>query len=184
MSKLLIIAGNLAALKSSIAKEISILLNVPCINKDDIKEILVDTIDFNTREENLKLSKASFQMIKYFAKKSLDRDMNLIIESNFKPHEIIELMAELPEKHNETKMLFLTGDSAKLYQRYVSRQDERHRAHTSTGLMSFSIFSKSMLSAKDFEFPDTIMEIDTTEFSVQDQNKLNQEMRRFFEIKE
>ncbi len=52
--------GHLASLKSTIAKRLSNELNILCFCKDDVKEVLGDTIGFSNREENLKLSKATF----------------------------------------------------------------------------------------------------------------------------
>lgn len=180
MGKLLIIAGNLASLKSTISKKLASSLNIPCINKDDIKELLVDVIDFKTREENLKLSQATYQLIKYVSAQVLSSESKLIIESNFKPYEIKELMTKLSFDSTKVKMLFLTGNPAILYERYLARQENRHRAHTSTGLISYPVFEKSMLKVDDFDFPE-ILEIDTTIFLDKDFEILKTKLIEFFQ---
>jgi 2-phosphoglycerate kinase len=179
MKKLLIIAGNLAALKTTISKKISERLNIPCINKDDIKELLVDAIDFKTREENLKLSQATFQLIKYFCDRCGKAGKDLIIESNFKPHEIKELLDYISIDLANVKMIFLTGNPESLYERYLARQETRHRAHKSTGLISYDNFKKSQLSAQDFRFKE-ILEIDTTAFTDEDLENLVLIIEEFF----
>jgi 2-phosphoglycerate kinase len=175
MRKLLIIAGNLAALKTTISKELAERLNIPCINKDDIKELLVDTIDYKTREENLKLSQATFQLIKYFIDSCGKAGKDLIVESNFKPHEIKELLDHISIDLYNVKMIFLTGNPDSLYERYLTR----HRAHTSTGLISYDNFKRSLLSAQDFSFKG-ILEIDTTVFTDNDMENLVLIIKEFF----
>ena len=180
MGKLLIVAGNLASLKTTISKQLASTLNVPCINKDDIKELLVDSIDFKTREENLKLSQATFQLIKYVSAQVLNSQAKLIVESNFKPYEIEEILTQLSLESKEVKMLFLTGNPVSLYERYLARQENRHRAHTSTGLISYSVFESSMLKVDDFDFPE-ILDIDTTIFTDKDFENLKFKIKEFFE---
>ena len=51
MSRLIIITGDLASGKSSLADSLSLRLNIPCFKKDVIKENLVDKYGFTTREE-------------------------------------------------------------------------------------------------------------------------------------
>jgi predicted kinase len=66
MKQLIIITGDLAAMKSTLSKKIGNDLNIVCLNKDDIKEILGDSIGYQNREENLKLSYATFELMFYF----------------------------------------------------------------------------------------------------------------------
>ena len=89
MTRIIILTGFLATLKTTISHRLSKDLGVPTINKDSIKEILVDSIGFTNREENLKLSHATFQMIKYIMVKNIEFKIDTIIESNFKPIELI-----------------------------------------------------------------------------------------------
>ena len=85
------------------AKYLSQKLNITLINKDIIKEILGDNIYASNREENLKLSVISFELIEYFLRSSKD---NLIIESNFKQHEI-DRLAKYCNEINFLKLLFI-----------------------------------------------------------------------------
>jgi tRNA A37 threonylcarbamoyladenosine biosynthesis protein TsaE len=51
VKKIIIITGDLAAMKSTLAKKIGRDLNIVCLIKDHIKEILGDTIGYQNREE-------------------------------------------------------------------------------------------------------------------------------------
>jgi len=144
MKQVLLISGSLAALKSTLAKRLSTDLNVVCMNKDDMKEVLGDTIGFNNREENLKLSKATFHMIVKLMLDLLKVHDLVILESNFKAHEIKYLNEIVSLHHIRQSVVFLTGEVDVLYDRYVKRQPERHHVHTSTGLMSFENFKLSI----------------------------------------
>ncbi|MCK7479117.1 MAG: hypothetical protein M0C28_18430 [Candidatus Moduliflexus flocculans] len=50
-------------LKSTVAKRLAADLSAVCLNKDDLKETLGDTIGFANREENLKLSCATYMLL-------------------------------------------------------------------------------------------------------------------------
>jgi len=143
MSKLIIITGHLAALKTTITKQLSHDLEILSLIKDDIKEVLGDSIGFQNREENLKLSKATFQLQKFLAKQALDLGQSVIIEGNFKQHEQKEL-SELLNRNYPILTIFLTGEALVLYDRYSKRHSLRHPVHTSTGLLSFETFKQVM----------------------------------------
>ena len=141
MKKVILIMGHLAALKTTIAKQIASDLNLMYFCKDDIKEILADQIGYRDRGENLKLSKATFQVMSH-AIFNLNHEGILLLESNFKYHEL-EI---LKEEHHDVKFmsLFLTGNVDVLYDRYLRRQKDRHMAHTSTGVIPYDVFKVSM----------------------------------------
>jgi predicted kinase len=144
MKQVLLITGNLAALKSTLAKRLSNDLNVVCLNKDDMKEVLGDTIGFSNREENLKLSKATFGMMIKLMLDILKVHDLVVLESNFKSNEI-QYLNEVVSSHDiRQSIVFFTGEVGVLYERYVRRQPERHHVHTSTGLISFENFKMSM----------------------------------------
>jgi len=171
----IIVTGFLATLKSTISKKLGHDLNILTLNKDDIKEILGETIGFKTREENLKLSDATFKLMMALAEKNLLLGYDVIIEANFKKHELDELMKSEIIKNSCVITLYLTGDKDILYERYIKRDISRHHVHQSTGLMTFEMFSKSMDSYQIEDCFGKIISCDTTSFNEMDyQNLLNQ----------
>lgn len=145
MKQVLLVSGHLAALKSTISKRLSVDLGAIVLNKDDMKEVLGDTIGFSNREENLKLSRATFKMMVKMMVDILKINDLVILESNFKPEELKQLSEVAESKNIRQTMIFLTGEAKILYDRYVKRQPERHFVHTSTGLISFENFQNSMI---------------------------------------
>jgi predicted kinase len=162
MKKLILFMGDLAALKSTTAKKISKDLNIVCFTKDDIKEILVDSIGFQTREENLKLSKATFFLMKYLSEQFLNHSNALILESNFKYHEL-DILSQ--NKEFDFFTVFMSGQVDVLYERYCQRQGQRHIAHRSVSLMSKEIFQQSMMTYNEASLLGQTIKIDTSDFN-------------------
>lgn len=141
MNKVILIMGHLASGKTTYAKRLASELNLFYFCKDDIKELLVNEVGFKDRAENLKLSNATFAILSH-AITNLSNQGILLLESNFKYHELNILKSNHPETSFLT--IFLTGNEDLLYQRYLGRQEHRHIAHKSMGLISFEVFKASM----------------------------------------
>jgi predicted kinase len=164
VKKVILVAGNLAALKSTISRTLSKDLNAIVLNKDTLKEVLGDTIGFANREENLKLSRATFQLMKKLTHDILSIDDLVILESNFKPIELAELFADGKKLGYQVLTLVLSGQPEVLYERYVQRDQERHPVHRSTGLMHYDIFLRSMIPYDPLIYGESSIYIDTTVF--------------------
>lgn len=131
MKTVILIGGQLATGKTTLANYISEKLSIPCFIKDRYKETLADTIGFTNREENKKLSVAVFNIFLNISKQFISVNMDLIIESNFKQNEIDELK-ELFEKNGyKIYSIVLSGNDDILYERYLNRFkfEHRHPAH-------------------------------------------------------
>jgi predicted kinase len=170
--------GDLAALKSTTAKKISKDLNIVCFTKDDIKEILVDAIGYQTREENLKLSKATFFLMNHMAEQFLRHHKSMILESNFKYHELKTLSQH---KDFDFLTIFMTGQVDVLYQRYCQRQGQRHIAHRSVSLMSKDIFKQSMVPFDEQSLLGQTMKIDTSDFNDDTYHHILSKIKDFLE---
>ena len=106
-------------------------------------------------------------------------DQDVIIESNFKKHELESLKQMIDDQHIHSYTLFLTGDSETLYQRYVSRQETRHPVHQSTGLLSYDVFKKVMDEYHHKDCFGIIDIIDTTHFNVTLYDELKHKIKSF-----
>lgn len=134
MKRAIIITGDLAAGKSSLADSLSLKLNIPSFKKDVIKEKYCDMYGYTTREENRNLSiKAVDYMIDAFVKFTKSNS-DIILEANFREDELLKIQQIAEDNKYEVTLLVLRGDIEILYQRFLKRVPNRHIAHMSMRL--------------------------------------------------
>ena len=134
MNKLIIINGDLAAGKSTLAASLSEELRIPYVIKDTLKEIACDEIGYASREENRRLSKTATSAMIYFFKQCAVVGNDLILEANFRHQELADLELIAEQYSYQVLLIVLTGDIELLYQRFLDRLPSRHIAHRSLNL--------------------------------------------------
>ena len=134
MDNLILITGDLAAGKSTLANSLSMELKIPCLIKDTLKEIACDAIGYETREENRQLSIAATDSMIYFFNQCAQVGQSLILEANFRQDEMIKIKEIADEHAYQVVLINLTGDINLLYQRFLDRMVNRHIAHRSLNL--------------------------------------------------
>jgi len=179
MRKLILVYGQLAALKTTISKRLASDLGIVCLNKDDIKEILGDTVGYSNREENLKLSAATFYIMKDIANKIINVDGDIIIESNFKPLELEQMYSSSRNNKANVMSIIMTGDGVVRYQRYLARDKDRHPVHKSTGILTEENFLEIKVDFDLEEIYGECVVVDTTEFNDFDYANLKNSIYNF-----
>ncbi len=134
MQKLIIITGDLAAGKSTLAASLSEQLKIPFITKDSLKEIACDVIGYSSREDNRLLSITATNDMIYFFKQCANVGTDIILEANFRQNELMELENLVDQYDYQVVLIVLTGDIPLLYQRFLDRLANRHIAHRSMNL--------------------------------------------------
>lgn len=134
MNRLIIITGDLAAGKSTLAASLSEELQIPFIIKDSLKEIACDEIGYSNREENRRLSITATNDMIYFFKQCAMVGNDLIMEANFRHQELVDIQIIAEQYSYQVVLLVLTGDIDLLYQRFLDRLPTRHIAHRSMNL--------------------------------------------------
>ena len=180
MKKLILILGDLAAGKSTTADILSKKYGITAIKKDSIKEILGDTIGFSNREENLRLSRATFEiMLHLFDRASLVGE-DLILESNFREAELDALTYLAKARGYSILSLLLTADTEVLYHRYLERAENgRHPVHLTTGFEDYEGFVKYVSSQRKAPTVGKIIKIDATSFDYQESSELFYSIENF-----
>ena len=132
--KLIIITGDLASGKSTLADALSKYLNVPAFKKDVIKEQYCDIYGFITREQNRNLSvmAVDFMINSFLSFASMQQ--NIIMEANFRENELRQIQEMATQFAYDVILIVLRGDIETLYKRFLERLPNRHRAHTSLNL--------------------------------------------------
>ena len=161
------ISGAPATGKTSLARNLSSELKVPCFNKDSVKEILVDRLGYSTREENLRLSETAFDMLLYTAFEMSSKNAPFILESNFRTNETLLLKELMQSTVYSVISVFLKCDERILFNRFMEREasGERHFAHRSLGVKTYADFLGLIKDQLEFNLNmGTYFEIDTTRF--------------------
>lgn len=180
MKKLILILGDLASGKSTTADILSEKLSIPSLKKDTIKEILGDQIGFSNREENLKLSRATFELLLHtFDRVSLTGG-DLILESNFREGELDRLTALAEKRGYSILSLLLTADTEILYHRYLARiKNGRHPVHLTTDFDSYEGFVSYVLPQRQIPKRGELIRICADDFSYQSNESLLSEIEEF-----
>ena len=127
----ILIGGLPGAGKSTLARELSRRLGLPMFSKDEIKELLYDTIGFHSRAEKVALGEGALAAMYYAAGQVMARGGSVILENNFENASLPGLRALLEQYKAKPLTLLLTGDPAALYKRFLERDQSpgRHRGH-------------------------------------------------------
>lgn len=144
MQKLILLTGDLAAGKSTLAKKLSQKLNALYFTKDVLKEILSDNIGFSNRQENKKLSIASINVMNHIFNQYAFLKQDLILEANFHKEEI-EVLQNLANKNAyQIIILYLQGEIDMLFERFTNRikNENRHPTHCTSDITSKENFTK------------------------------------------
>lgn len=127
----ILVTGIPAAGKSTMAEYLAEQLCLPVISKDSIKELLYDTVGFNSREEKVRLGVASMNIMYYMAEKLMQREQAFILENNFEHVSKEGLLAILDRYSYKAITVTLTGTYKAIYERFLERNSSpnRHRGH-------------------------------------------------------
>ena len=174
MKKLVLIMGDLATGKSTFASVLSKRYETSAFCKDSIKEILGETIGFSNREENLKLSKTTMELMLFMFSEFSKLNKNLILESNFHKVDLERLNKIAFENNYEVFTLVLRGEVEILHKRYLNRMhnENRHPVHLSTTLDVFEDFKGYTEYSRKEEIPGNVLYIDANDFSYQTDDEI------------
>lgn len=180
MGRFILIFGDLASGKSTLADILSKKYGIPALKKDRLKELLADTVGFTTREENLKLSAATFEIMLHTAESLAAAKKDLILESNFREAELRRINALAEKEGYEILSLYLTADPSLLYERFNKRRTEgRHRAHLTAEFDSFDGFCRYLDGQRAAYIPGKVIRIDASSFDYQKDECLFREIDAF-----
>ena len=181
MKKLLLVTGDLATGKSSFAKILSKREDTIVFYKDTMKEVLGDTVGFANREENLKLSKATMEMMMHLFSEFCKLDKSLILEANFHEEDLERLYQMAEEHHYDVLTLVLQGDLEILHKRYLNRMnhENRHPVHLSTTFDIFEDFKEYIERARKEQVPGNVLHIPADDFSYQTDGEILERIDAF-----
>ncbi len=191
--RVIVIAGYLAAGKSTFALRLSRALNIPYFIKDTFKSAICSSL--RPRDTHLKFedgenifSAVTFDAMIYAAERLLETGTPVIIEGNFVPGGVKKkneaaAIKTLTDAFDCQPLTFkFKGDPRVLHKRFIERDKlpERGEANRMPGDYepSFEEFSKWCVNLDAFDIGGKVIEVDTTDFAKVDFNGLIEAARR------
>lgn len=182
MKRLILIFGDLATGKSTLAAKISAESGTALVRKDELKEILADTVGFANRAENLRLSAAAFALMKYTLSSLARSGSDLILESNFREGELGELISLAQDLGYGVLPICLFADVEILYERFIKRMTAgRHRVHLTQDLTDRAGFIQYVEGQRHGSLPSECLRICANDFSYQTDEELRDTVKAFLQ---
>ncbi|MBI2411195.1 MAG: AAA family ATPase [Candidatus Kerfeldbacteria bacterium] len=182
MSKtiLIIITGPPCTGKTTLSKNIAHEFSLPCISKDEIKELLFDSLGVKDREWSKQVGEASFALLFLFVEKLLASGQSCILESDLKPEYDNDTLRQLINKYNVVPFqIQCTTDGEMLFERFKQRSEsgERHPGHVDH--LNYEEFKPTLLQGRrePLDVGGYLYTLDTTNFDHIDYQKLFNEIR-------
>jgi len=172
-NKIIIVAGYLAAGKSTFTIRLSKMINVSYLIKDTFKIALCESAKITNREEGSLFSAVTFDGMMYVVERLMETGYPVIIEGNFVPagmkkvDEAGVIKAVIAKYGYQSLTFKFTGDTRILYERYIERDKlpERGDANRDFEEVPYEIFSQYCRNLDDFDVGGDVIKIDTTDFS-------------------
>ena len=166
MRKLLLITGDLAAGKSTLANALGARYRAIVLCKDDCKEALADAVGFADRAENRALSIAAVRIMGHVFSRVAQTGADCVLEANFRGDELRSLLESAAAAEYAARVVVLRGDAAVLHARYLRRAAQgRHPAHLSAPLLRFEDFRAALEAQRAEALPAGAMIVDAGDFS-------------------
>lgn len=126
--ELIIVAGMPATGKSTVAAGLEREFRYPILEKDNIKEVLFDTVGFENYPQKRKLDHAANGVLLQMLELMMKAGNSAIVVNNFDSASTEQLCAIMEKYKPCCVTVFLNGDAQVLYERYVQR-DNLHKRH-------------------------------------------------------
>ena len=168
---LIIVSGPPGAGKTALAKRIAKELCLPLLARDDIKELLFDTLGWSDRQWSKKLGLASWRVLYHLLEEMLKANQPLVLESNFRNELASGELSALQSKYRfETVQVLCKADGETLLKRFKQRAEsgERHPGHVDR--LNYDEF-EAVLRQGDWdalEIDGRVVTVDTTDFEAVD----------------
>ncbi len=129
--KCIVIAGMPASGKTTFAKKAAERFGFPMLEKDELKEVLFDTVGFSCYAQKRQLDHAANAVLFQVMGKMMETGKPFIVVNNFSENGAEILEGLLADHGYEPLTVFFGGDADVFYERYIRRDNnhERHPGH-------------------------------------------------------
>ena len=177
---IIVISGLPCTGKTTLGRKIAKEFWLPFISRDDLKELLFNSLGWQDREWSKKLGIASYDLLYYFLKTQVFAGKSLVLESNFMPKFDTNKFLDLQNQYNlNIFQIHCIADPAVLFDRFKNRAEsgERHPGHVDR--LNYDEFQKTLEEGgyEIINIDSNIFEIDTTDFEKIEYQKLFEEIK-------
>ena len=168
---ILVVTGPPASGKSTIARELAQRLALPLIAKDEIKEILYESLGVGDRAWSQRLGGATYALIFHLVSRQLQAGRPCVIEGTFGAEIANSRFADLCERWPFLALqIFCTAPEGVLVSRYAERVPSRHPGHLDTSIVDElkAQIWRGLWAALDL--PGRMISVETSDFGIVDMN--------------
>lgn len=178
---LVIVSGPPATGKTAIARMIAAELRLRYLGKDEIKEILFETLGWSDRAWSKKLGAATYEVLFLVIGELLRAGLAIVIESDFRAEETGERFRALQKQHGyRAVQILLRSRGDVLLDRHFRRETsgDRHPGHRGGPSSPSGIQELLKGSYEPLPIAGDVIEVDTTDFNLVDLPSLVSRIKR------
>ena len=166
--QLIITTGRPAAGKSTLAKWLSKELGIPFFSKDNVREVLFESLGSKDRKWAQTLGRTSIDIMFYLAEMQFEAGCSVILDNSFEPSLSASRFQALKAKYGiETIQIVCNSDQETLFNRFRERATtgNRHQGHGDNDVLEDLRVYLEKEQSLVMDIGGTIIEVDTTNFS-------------------
>ena len=178
--QLIITTGRPASGKSTLAKWLSKELGIPFFSKDNIREVLFDSLGWKDRKWAQMLGRASIDIMFYLAEMQFEAGCSVILDNSFDPSLSVPRFQALKTKYDiETIQIICYSDQGTLFNRFKERAEtgNRHPGHGDKDVLDELRIYLAEEKSLAMNIGGSIIEVDTTDFSRVDYSTILSEVK-------
>ncbi len=173
---LLVVHGLPASGKTSLAKWIAHELHWPAVHKDDLKEILFDTLGWSDRAWSRRLGVSTIEIMYYIVEMQLSAGVSLLAECNFKPELASPKFREILTRTSATAIQVLCqSDGAVRLRRFKERA--RHPGHADLEVNEAETDAWRAEVLAPLDVPGPLITVDSTDLTALDYSAVLRQIR-------
>ena len=166
--QLIITTGRPAAGKSTLAKWLSKELGIPFFSKDNVREVLFESLGSKDRKWAQTLGRTSVDIMFYLAEMQFEAGCSVILDNSFDPSLSASRFQALKAKYGiETIQIVCDSDQETLFNRFRERAiaGNRHQGHGDNDVLEDLRVYLGKEQSLVMDIGGTIIGVDTTDFS-------------------